>query len=126
MLYCWAFDLVIDVTRFFLLRLRASSKAKRMTRSHPARVKIDVWMATSKGVPRCIQPPASEYSPSVFSRISRQLKGEAHDARAPSTGKNRRLDGDFKGRAAVHPAPCVRILALSIFTDLAPAQRRSA
>ena len=27
---------------FFLLRLRASSKAKRMTRSHPARVKIDV------------------------------------------------------------------------------------
>ena len=39
----------MEVTRFFLLRLTASSKAKRTMRSMPRRVKTEVWMATSSG-----------------------------------------------------------------------------
>ena len=46
---CWALDLVIEVT--FLRRLRAPSKAARMMRSQPRRVKMAVWMAISCGVP---------------------------------------------------------------------------
>src|SRR5438552_429573 len=42
---CWALDLVIEVT---LRRLwRAPSKAARMMRSQPRRVKIAVWIAIS-------------------------------------------------------------------------------
>ena len=44
-----AFDLVIDVTRFFLPRFTASSNAKRTMRSMPRRVNTEVWMATSSG-----------------------------------------------------------------------------
>ncbi len=47
---CWAFDLVIDVS-FLRRRFRAPSKAARMIRSQPRRVKTLVWTATSFGVP---------------------------------------------------------------------------
>ena len=39
----------MEVTRRFLLRLTARSKAKRMMRSTPRRVNTEVWMATSSG-----------------------------------------------------------------------------
>src|ERR1039458_1140780 len=39
-----ALDLVMDATRRFLLRLRASSKAKRTIRSTPRRVKTEAWV----------------------------------------------------------------------------------
>ena len=47
---CMALDLVIEVS-FLRGRLRAASKAARMMRSQPRRVKVLVWMATSCGVP---------------------------------------------------------------------------
>ena len=62
------FDLVAELTCF--LRLRASSKAKRMTRSQPVLVKIDCCMAISMSVPAKSLPPISEYSPSLFSRTT--------------------------------------------------------
>ena len=70
MLKPWAFDLVTDVTRRFLPRRRASSKANRMTLSVPWRVKTAVWTATSWAVPACTCPPTCAYSPSVFSRTT--------------------------------------------------------
>jgi len=44
-----AFDLVIEATRLFPFRFTASSKAKRMIRSMPRRVKTEVWMAIYSG-----------------------------------------------------------------------------
>jgi hypothetical protein len=67
MLWPWALDFVIEVTaRRFCVR--ASSKAKRMMRSVPRRVKTAVCTATSVSVPPCTCPPTWAYSPSVFSR----------------------------------------------------------
>ena len=42
-----------------------------MVRSHPFQVKMPVWRAKASGVPRLKNPPFPEYSPSVFSRITR-------------------------------------------------------
>ena len=44
-----ALDLVMEVTRRFLLRRAANSNANRMMRSTPRRVNTEVWMATSSG-----------------------------------------------------------------------------
>ena len=65
-----AFDLVTDVSSFLRLRWRASSKAKRITRSVPWRVKIADCTATSWGTPGVQRPPTCAYSPSVFSRTT--------------------------------------------------------
>ncbi len=54
---CWAFDLVMDVT-FLRGRFRAPSKAARMIRSQPRRVKTFVWMATS--CRRALVEPAAD------------------------------------------------------------------
>src|SRR4051812_15250446 len=67
----WAFDFVTSV-RCFLGRLRASSNAKRCTRSTPLLVKVEISIATSLSSPVCTRPPAPEYSPSVFSRTMTQ------------------------------------------------------
>ena len=65
-----AFDFVIEVTRCFLSRCSASSKAKRTMRSMPRRVKTEVWIATSSGWCWYTNPPTCAYSPSVFSRTT--------------------------------------------------------
>ena len=62
-------DLVAEVT-CRLTRLTASSKANRMIRSTPFRVKHDCCVTNSRSVPSNIRPPTEEYSPSVFSRIT--------------------------------------------------------
>ena len=59
-------DLVAEVS--FFLRVRASSKANRITRSQPKRVRTVSWMTISWSVPGNMRPPTSEYSPSLFSR----------------------------------------------------------
>src|SRR5512139_1065839 len=51
-----ALDLVTSVSSL-RGRLRASSKAKRMMRVTPARVKMAVSVPTSSGCPRCARPP---------------------------------------------------------------------
>jgi hypothetical protein len=65
------FDLVADVTCFFGRR-RASSKAYFKIRSTPLREKTDCWKTISRSVPSYIRPPTLEYSPSVFSRITKK------------------------------------------------------
>ena len=50
------------------------SKATRMMRSTPRRVKIEISVATSSGRPRWVRPPWPEYSPSEFSRTITQSR----------------------------------------------------
>ncbi|MNC90294.1 hypothetical protein D3C83_63760 [compost metagenome] len=63
------FDLVAEVTCF--LRFIASSKANFMMRSQPLRVKVEICCASSRSVPSNNRPPIEEYSPSVFSRMTK-------------------------------------------------------
>ena len=51
MLWMMPFDLVAEVT-WRRGRVRASSNAKRITRSQPFRVKTDCWTASSSSVSR--------------------------------------------------------------------------
>ncbi len=55
----------------------ASLKAKRITRSTPARVMIETSVAASIGWPWCTRPPTPAYSPSVFSRTITQSRSFA-------------------------------------------------
>src|SRR5438270_5735712 len=64
-------DFVADVT-CFLVRVFASSKAKRMMRSVPRLEKTESWVANSFSVPAYMRPPAFEYSPSLFSRTTQK------------------------------------------------------
>ena len=75
-------------------RARASSKAKRMIRSQPVRVKIATSVPTSSGRPRCTRPPAPAYSPSVFSRTTTQSRS------AGPTSRERALDARQQARRA--------------------------
>ena len=59
-------DFVAEQTRED--RVRASSKAYRMIRSTPTRVKTDSCSTNSSGRPALCRPPIAEYSPSEFSR----------------------------------------------------------
>ena len=63
---------MIEATRW-RGRVRAFSNAARMIRSQPRRVKTAVWMATSSSVPWYSRPPTLAYSPSVFSRKTRDV-----------------------------------------------------
>lgn len=67
----WALLLVTTVSSF-RGRLAAVSKANRMIRSTPCRLKIAVSVATSQGKPRWDRPPCPAYSPSLFSRTITQ------------------------------------------------------
>ena len=58
------------------------SKAKRMIRSTPRRVKIAVSVATSSGRPRCTRPPWPAYSPSLFSRTITQSRSPGPTSRS--------------------------------------------
>ena len=75
-------DLVAEVT-CFAGRVRASSKANRMMRSTPLRVKTVCWNTVSRSVPSNMRPPIDEYSPSVFSRTT--TKSMSPDRR-PASG----------------------------------------
>ena len=60
-------DLVALVTSR-RLRVIASSKAYRITRSQPFLENTACWIAHSMSVPSNMRPPTEEYSPSLFSR----------------------------------------------------------
>ncbi|EWS63020.1 hypothetical protein Y695_03749 [Hydrogenophaga sp. T4] len=87
----WALLLVITVSS---LRGRdcASLKAKRITRSTPARVIMVTSVAASIGWPWCTRPPTPEYSPSEFSRTMTQFR---------SSGLQRLSGASMPGRMRV-------------------------
>jgi hypothetical protein len=94
MLWPWALDFVIEVTerRF---SDRARSKAKRMIRSVPRRVKTAVCTATSVSVPPCTLPPTCAYSPSVFSRTRTMSIAFSFSARGVATPGKRTVGRTF-------------------------------
>lgn len=62
-------------------RLRAVSKAKRIRRSTPWRVKMETSVAVSQGNPRWERPPWPAYSPSLFSRMMTQSRSPSAQLR---------------------------------------------
>jgi len=66
--------LLVTTVICFLGLLWAVSKAKRISRSTPCRVKIETSVAVSHFWPLCDRPPCPAYSPSEFSRTITQSR----------------------------------------------------